>query len=134
MSRWAEQECVRQQLPITPENQRSVLGMALSLIRFPLMTVEEFASGPAQSNILTDREVVSLFLYFIVNPKPSINFLDVPRCCMIGKEQTLCRFQQSESRWGYSGTPDRIRYAYEIVDRDDFITYYLNHLCLLFFF
>ena len=82
------------------------------------MTVEEFAQGPAQSGILTDRETVSLFLHFTVNPKPPVNFLDVPRCSMTGKEQTVCRFQQIESRWGYSGTSDKIRF---IVDRRIFV-------------
>ena len=83
----------------------------LSKIRFPLMTVEEFAQGPAQSGILADRECVSLFLHFTVNPKPPVGFLDVPRCSMTGKEQTVCRFQQIESRWGYSGTADKIRFV-----------------------
>ncbi|MPC39100.1 BTB/POZ domain-containing protein 2 [Portunus trituberculatus] len=105
-------------MPVTGANQRKLLGPALSLVRFPLMTVEEFAQGPAQSGILTDREVVQLFLHFTVNPKPPVNFLDIPRCCMTGKEQTVCRFQQIESRWGYSGTSDRIRF---IVDRRIFV-------------
>lgn len=91
--------------------QRRVLSQALHLIRFPLMTVEEFAVGPAQSGILEDREVVELFLHFTVNPKPSVSFSDVPRCCLTGKEQVVSRFCQIESRWGYSGTSDRIRYA-----------------------
>ncbi|XP_055866692.1 BTB/POZ domain-containing protein 1-like isoform X2 [Biomphalaria glabrata] len=109
--RWAEAECLRQNLiPPTSENQRRVLSKALRLIRFPLMTVEEFAMGSAQSGILEDREVVELFLYFTVNPKPSISFLDVPRCCLTGKEQVVSRFCQIESRWGYSGTSDRIRF------------------------
>ena len=68
--------------------------------------------GAAQSGILEDREVVELFLYFTVNPKPSISFLDVPRCCLTGKEQVVSRFCQIESRWGYSGTSDRIRYTF----------------------
>lgn len=46
---------MRQGLPVTPENKRSVLGHVLTKVRFPLMTVEEFAQGPAQSGILTDR-------------------------------------------------------------------------------
>ncbi|XP_046416603.1 BTB/POZ domain-containing protein 1-like isoform X2 [Neodiprion virginianus] len=119
--RWSEAECARQQLPITPENQRSVLGRALSLVRFPLMSVEEFAGGPAQSGLLTDREVVSVFLYFTVNPKPSVGFEAMPRCCMMGKEQTVCRFQQTEKRWGYSGTSDRVRFS---VDRRIFLVGY----------
>ena len=107
--RWAESECLRRNLPATPENQKEVLNGALRLIRFPLMTVEEFAMGAAQSGLLEDREVVELFLYFTVNPKPAISFLDVPRCCLTGKEQVVSRFCQIESRWGYSGTSDRIR-------------------------
>lgn len=43
--RWAEAEAHRQQLQPTPENKRRVLGKALNLIRFPLMTIEEFAAG-----------------------------------------------------------------------------------------
>ena len=84
------------------------------------MSVEEFAQGPAQSGILTDRcsscfpdsivfhrnhvlmfpmlcrETVSLFLHFTVNPKPPVGFLDVPRCSMTGKEQTVCRLEKSK--------------------------------------
>lgn len=33
----------------------------------------------------------------------------MPRCCMTGKEQTVCRFQHTKSGWGYNGTSDRIR-------------------------
>lgn len=75
------------------------------------MSVEEFAMGPAQSGLLDDREIVQLFLYFTVNPKPNVGFLDTPRCCMTGKELTVNRFPQTESRWGYSGTTDRIRFT-----------------------
>ncbi|GAB1609291.1 BTB/POZ domain-containing protein 1-like [Argonauta hians] len=107
--RWAEAECIRQNLSVTPPNQRKVLGKVLHLIRFPLMSVEEFAKESAQSGILSDREVVDLFLYFI-NSKPTGNFSDVPRCSLTGKEQVISRFCQIESRWGYSGTSDRIRF------------------------
>jgi len=109
--RWSEAECSRQSLPISPEHQRSVLGRAILLVRFPLMSVEEFAQGPAQSGLLSDRELVALFLYFTVNPKPAINFLDAPRCCMMGKELTINRFKEVETRWGYSGTSDRVRFT-----------------------
>uniref|UniRef100_G1T6L6 BTB domain containing 1 n=1 Tax=Oryctolagus cuniculus TaxID=9986 RepID=G1T6L6_RABIT len=109
--RWAEAECQRQQLPVTFGNKQKVLGKALSLIRFPLMTIEEFAAGPAQSGILSDREVVNLFLHFTVNPKPRVEYTDRPRCCLRGKECCINRFQQVESRWGYSGTSDRIRFT-----------------------
>ncbi|CAK6975516.1 BTB/POZ domain-containing protein 1-like isoform X2 [Scomber scombrus] len=87
--RWADAECYRQQLPPTSENKQKVLGKALPLIRFPLMTVEEFAA---------------------VNPKPRVDYIDRPRCCLRGEECSINRFQQVESRWGYSGTSDRIRF------------------------
>ncbi|XP_032453184.1 BTB/POZ domain-containing protein 1 isoform X2 [Nasonia vitripennis] len=119
--RWSEAECVRQQLPVTPDNQRSVLGKAISLVRFPLMSMEEFATGPAQSGLLTDREIVSIFLYFTLNPKPRVGFEAMPRCLMMGKEQTVCRFQQTENRWGYNGNSDRIRFN---VDRRIFLVGY----------
>ncbi|XP_068622676.1 BTB/POZ domain-containing protein 1-like [Battus philenor] len=109
--RWSEAECIRRQVPVTPGHQRMVLGRAFNAIRFPLMSVEEFAMGPAQSGLLDDREIVQLFLYFTVNPKPNVGFLDTPRCCMTGKELTVNRFSQTESRWGYSGTSDRIRFT-----------------------
>lgn len=50
--RWAEAEAHRQQLQPTPENKRRVLGKALTLIRFPLMTIEEFAAGMSQHALL----------------------------------------------------------------------------------
>ena len=71
------------------------------------------SAGPAQSGILSDREVVNLFLHFTVNPKPRVDYIDRPRCCLRGKECCINRFQQVESRWGYSGTSDRIRYLAE---------------------
>ncbi|KAE9417528.1 hypothetical protein Angca_006686, partial [Angiostrongylus cantonensis] len=120
--RWSTEECSRRGLEATTENRRAVLGHAVQLIRFPLMTVEEFAQSAAQSGLLTDREVVNLFLYFTVNPKPSIGFNDnvvfSPRCSVAGKELVVSRFQRIEGRWGYSGTPDRIKFT---VDRKIYV-------------
>ena len=106
--RWADEECQRQQIASTAENKRQVLGEATTLIRFPLMSVEEFASC-AQTKILQDKEIVNLFLYFTCNPKPKVEFVDRPRCYLSGCEYTLTRFKQVDCRWGYSGTPDKIR-------------------------
>ncbi|XP_076800677.1 BTB/POZ domain-containing protein 1-like [Clavelina lepadiformis] len=111
MERWAEAECNRQELSMSKENKRKALGDSISLVRFPLMNVEEFAQGPAQSGILTDREVVELFLYFTLNPKPRVRFSDRARCSITGKEYSVCRFLDVAERWGYSGTSDRIRFS-----------------------
>lgn len=97
---------------------RKVLEDALHLIRFPLMTLEEFANNVAQSGILTDKELVNLFLHFTVNPKPSVIFPDRPRRCLTGKEKSVVRFSKTEARWGYSGTSDRIKF---LVNRRIFV-------------
>ena len=36
---------------------------------------------------------------------------DLPRCCHTGKEEVVSRFTEYASRWGYSGTCDRIRFT-----------------------
>ena len=46
-----------------------------------------------------------------MNPKPPVAFLDIPRCSMTGKEQIVNRFARVESRWGYTGTADKIRFS-----------------------
>ena len=61
---WAKQACTRKNLPITGENQRTVLGDAFYKIRFPTMTEEEFTDTAAQSDILSVEEKLSLFLHF----------------------------------------------------------------------
>uniref|UniRef100_A0AAY4AUQ3 BTB domain-containing protein n=1 Tax=Denticeps clupeoides TaxID=299321 RepID=A0AAY4AUQ3_9TELE len=106
--RWADAECYRQQLPLTSENKQKVLGKALTLIRFPLMTVEEFAAGKQAHIGLT---FITVFCSVTLNPKPRVDYIDRPRCCLRGKECSINRFQQVESRWGYSGTSDRIRWV-----------------------
>lgn len=108
--RWADMECQRLDIPNNAVNRREVLKQCVNLIRYPLMTIEEFATGPAQSGLLSDEQIVSLFLYFTLNPKPLTIFSDAPRCCMTGREFIASRFLEVESRWGYSGTSDRIRF------------------------
>ena len=116
--RWAEYECNRRSLELNCENKRKVLSDALYLIRFPLMTIEEFAHNVAQCGVLTDKELVNLFLHFTVNSMPPVPFSVEPRCCITGDEYSVNRFQRTESRWGYSGTSDRIRF---LTDRPIFV-------------
>ncbi|CAG2115638.1 unnamed protein product, partial [Medioppia subpectinata] len=63
--------------------------------------------------------VEELFLLFAVNPKPTVPFADITRCCIAGKERVISRFQGTERQWGYSGTSDRIGFT---VDRPIFVT------------
>jgi BTB/POZ domain-containing protein 1/2 len=107
----------------TPDMIRQTLGGALKLIRFPLMSQEEFAQGPAQSGVLTDKEVISIFLYFNLPAKTYkfCEFDDEPRSTF--KEYAINRFRQGEveHRWSYSDAFDRIRFK---CDRRLFIAGY----------
>ncbi|OTF69985.1 hypothetical protein BLA29_000199 [Euroglyphus maynei] len=116
--KWAESECIRKNLLVTAENKRQVLADAIYLLRFPLMTIEEFAMSAAQSGLLTDKEVVNMFLYYTVDSKCAIPFSFEPRCFITGEEYSVNRFQRTESRWGYSGSSDRIRF---LTDRPIFV-------------
>ncbi|XP_044737376.1 BTB/POZ domain-containing protein 2-like [Chrysoperla carnea] len=73
---WSKVECVRKELPVTPENQRTVLGRALSLILYPLMTFKKFANGPVRSRLLTDIQVTKFCM--IIASKT--NSMETPRC------------------------------------------------------
>ncbi|CAF0740440.1 unnamed protein product [Didymodactylos carnosus] len=109
---WAKHQCSKNKLESTAENVRNTLGQGLKLIRFPLMSQEEFASGPAQSGILSDKEIIQIFLYYNLPSGYKIDFDDEPR--NTGKEYSVNRFCEVENRWSYSGTSDRIRFK---VDR-----------------
>lgn len=117
--RWAVAECYRQDHDPTPEHQRQVLGDCLNLIRFPAMSLEEFADGPAQSNVLTLQECHDLFLHFTSRQSPKLAFTKV---CRKGLSQyTVHRFQSSAYRsnqWRYRGRCDSIQFS---VDRRIFL-------------
>ncbi|XP_025133252.2 BTB/POZ domain-containing protein 6 [Bubalus kerabau] len=116
---WAEAECKRQGLPATPRNKRHVLGPALYLVRIPTMTLEEFANGAAQSDILTLEETHNIFLWYTAANKPLLEF---PLTKRKGLAPQRChRFQSSAYRsnqWRYRGRCDSIQFA---VDRRVFV-------------
>ncbi|XP_051834070.1 BTB/POZ domain-containing protein 6 isoform X1 [Antechinus flavipes] len=116
---WAEAECKREGLPITPRNKRKVLGKVLFLVRIPTMTLEEFANGAAQSDILTLEETRSIFLWYTATKKPQLEF---PLTKRKGLAPQRChRFQSSAYRsnqWRYRGRCDSIQFA---VDKRIFI-------------
>lgn len=58
--RWACRACKRERKELTAENKSEVLGKALFLVRYLLMTHEEFLRGPVSQGVLQkdDREVL----------------------------------------------------------------------------
>lgn len=116
---WADAECRRQGLQVTSRNKRNVLGKALYLVRIPTMTLEEFANGAAQSDILTLEETHNIFLWYTAAKKPKLEF---PLLQRKGLAPQKChRFQSSAYRsnqWRYRGRCDSIQFA---VDKRIFI-------------
>ncbi|KAI6227518.1 BTB/POZ domain-containing protein 2 [Aphelenchoides fujianensis] len=66
--RWAHSEAKRQQLPPTNDALRAVLGDALRLVRFPLMSAPEFAAAVVLSPtpLLSEREQLDVFAHIAV--------------------------------------------------------------------
>ncbi|XP_012680213.1 BTB/POZ domain-containing protein 6-B isoform X2 [Clupea harengus] len=116
---WAVAECKRQGLGPTSRNKRAVLGKALYLVRIPTMTLEEFADGAAQSDVLTLEETHDIFLWYTAATKPKLEFPLVQRKGLA--PQRCHRFQSSAYRsnqWRYRGRCDSIQFA---VDKRVFI-------------
>lgn len=116
---WATAECKRQGLAPTTCNRRNVLGKALFLVRIPTMSLDEFANGAAQCDILTLEETHNMFLWYTAAKKPKLDFPLTPRKGLA--PQKCHRFQSSAYRsnqWRYRGRCDSIQFA---VDKRVFI-------------
>jgi BTB/POZ domain-containing protein 3/6 len=117
--RWSSNECYKQEVEDTPENQRTAMKDLIYLVRFPTMTLDEFANGPAQSEVLTAKEVTEIFLYFTAVNKPKVPFPTKRRTGL--KVHTCHRFQSSAYRsnqWRYRGRCDSIQFS---VDKRIFV-------------
>ena len=64
--RWCEHRLdVEQNSPLDPTAKRKLLGDALQLIRFPIMTAKEFAEDCVQSGLLTTKESCDVLCYLV---------------------------------------------------------------------
>jgi len=116
---WAKAECLRRGEEATPQMARTILGPAMQCIRFPAMSVEEFADHAVKSDMLDLQEITDIFLNFTARQKPVLQYPTRPR---LGMKPQLChRFQSSAYRsnqWRYRGRCDSIQFC---VDRRIFI-------------
>ncbi|TNN66962.1 BTB/POZ domain-containing protein 6 [Liparis tanakae] len=116
---WAAAECKRRCVGPTTRNKRAALGAALFLLRITSMTLEEFADGAAQCDILTLEETHDVFLWYTAANKPRLDFPLEARPGLV--PQKCHRFQSSAYRsnqWRYRGRCDSIQFA---VDKRIFI-------------
>ncbi|XP_055348147.1 BTB/POZ domain-containing protein 6-B-like [Paramacrobiotus metropolitanus] len=71
VERWAVVACARNGLESSAVNRRQMLGDALFLVRFPLLTSKQLADGPGQSGLLNEAEIGSIFMHQNASLKPT---------------------------------------------------------------
>ncbi|EUB64990.1 BTB/POZ domain-containing protein [Echinococcus granulosus] len=110
--------CLVTYVPV--EALRTILQPLLPHIRFPQMSIEEFADVVVPSGVLEDSITIKIFQHFIASKtaKPELPFLKRPRCYLHGVEEAVRRFGVVDQRWDYRGTSDRIRFK---VDRKIYV-------------
>ena len=76
---WATKQCEKQSLAAEGKIKRRILGEeVIKAIRFPLMTIEEFATFVPDTNLLNLDEITVLFKFFAIKTSPFV-FSKVPR-------------------------------------------------------
>ncbi|KAH7693688.1 BTB/POZ domain-containing protein 2-like protein, partial [Aphelenchoides avenae] len=84
---WVKAECARKQLSFET-HAREVLGNALKLIRFPLMSIEEFARGPARSSLLSDEEKLEVYGWYGLRSSHDLTtFSSAARCALLSSNR-----------------------------------------------
>ena len=92
VDRWATKQCEKQSLAAEGQIKRRILGEeVIKAIRFPLMTIEEFASFVPDTNLLNLDEITVLFKFFAIKTSP-VAFSKVPR-----RKPTICRVGRFQS-------------------------------------
>ncbi|XP_055353017.1 BTB/POZ domain-containing protein 6-B-like [Paramacrobiotus metropolitanus] len=77
--RWSLEACKANNFDPSAANRRQMLGEALFLVRFPLLTNAQLADGPIKSGLLLQSEVQDLFQHRFATAKPSLSFPALPR-------------------------------------------------------
>ena len=92
VDRWATKQCEKQSLAAEGKIKRRILGEeVIKAIRFPLMTIEEFASFVPDTNLLNLDEITVLFKFFAIKTSP-VAFSKVARrkpICRVGRFQSV---------------------------------------------
>jgi len=77
---WANAQCVAQSIEPTPENRRKLLHRILPLIRFPLLTAQNFATEVVPTQLLESEDQIFLFQFFYGHKDlKSLKFESKPR-------------------------------------------------------
>jgi len=89
--RWAGKQCQKQGLAEDGEMKTRIMGeQIIKAIRFPVMSVREFASVVVDTNILTPDETTGLFKFFTIQTSP-VGFSKTQRRPLVIHDR-YCRF------------------------------------------
>ena len=118
VDRWAARQGrikrIARKKPPDGGEKREIIGQTiLKAIRFPLMSLKEFASTVIDSNILTMKEISEMAKYYADVSISPLSFEQAPR---IGPFKRCCRFGRlvsgEEGRgWYYRGSSNEIRFS-----------------------
>ena len=112
--RWATKQCEKQGLVADGKVKRRIIGeKAIKAIRFPSMTMEEFASVVIDTNLLTTGETNGLFQFFAI-PRHSAP-VEFPKNERRPRIVRCERFGSVKGIWGYGKSIDYLGFT---VDRD----------------
>ncbi|KAK3588679.1 hypothetical protein CHS0354_028887 [Potamilus streckersoni] len=102
--KWAEAQCGLQNLVVTGENQRKVLGDAFFEIRFPIMNKDYFVDHVSNKGILTAEEEKGILLYFLQKKAGAINLpFKLYQRGSKSKQYQSMRFKKEEKGWECAG-------------------------------
>ena len=101
VDRWATAECARKDLEPVKDSKRIVIGEeVLNNIRFPLMSVDQFAEKVPCSGLLSKDELIELFMCFSERSVSSLKFIKRPRKLISPRALSRCkRIPQISSGW-----------------------------------
>ncbi|XP_055335702.1 BTB/POZ domain-containing protein 6-B-like [Paramacrobiotus metropolitanus] len=74
VEKWAAATCRQRNIEVSSRNRRNVLGKALYLVRFPLLTETQLLDGPAKTGLLLESELWDIFHYKHATVKPGLRF------------------------------------------------------------
>jgi len=90
--KWAKEQCKQQGIESTGNNMRNALADSWSLIRFPVLSIEEFVEHVVSHDILTSDEGYALFCH-IHKKKVELPFTATARCNPFRTTQILIDVQ-----------------------------------------
>lgn len=90
--KWSENNCIKKNNPVNPENMRLALGSSVSNLRFASMNIKEFSECADNNSILTLKEINQVYRFIGTDGKSDCPFSSVKRKYCFKK---ICNFSNT---------------------------------------